>query len=80
MKIGFSGHETFVCRHFWLKKGYDFLTQGGSFTDEDAVVSLGVGKNMVSSIRFWMRGFHILDDNGLTEMGTFLLRENDPYL
>jgi hypothetical protein len=43
----FSGHETFIIRSFWQKKGYDFLNNGGKFSDEDAVVKLGVGKNMV---------------------------------
>ncbi|RYG02779.1 MAG: DUF4007 family protein, partial [Chitinophagaceae bacterium] len=23
-KYTFSGHETFHCRHLWLKKGYEF--------------------------------------------------------
>jgi len=43
----FSGHETFVVRSFWPKKGYDFIASGGKFSDDDAVVKLGVGKNMV---------------------------------
>ena len=50
-KYTFSGHETFACKSLWLKKGYDFVKDGHSFNDEDAVVALGVGKNMVSSIR-----------------------------
>ncbi len=47
----FSGHEKFHCRQFWLKKGYDFVQAGHKFSDKDAVVDLGVGKNMVGSIR-----------------------------
>jgi hypothetical protein len=53
-KLRFSGHETFIARTFWPKKGYDFIKQGGKFSSEDAVVELGVGKNMVLSINFWM--------------------------
>ena len=34
----FSGHETFQCRHLWLKKGYDYIKTGKSFGDESAVV------------------------------------------
>ena len=45
-KYTFSGHETFACKSLWLKKGYDFVKDGHSFNDEDAVVALGVGKNM----------------------------------
>ena len=43
-KLSFSGHDSFQCRSLWLKKGYDFVTTGYSFIDEDAVVELGVGK------------------------------------
>ena len=50
-KYTFSGHETFACKSLWLKKGCDFVKDGHSFNDEDAVVALGVGKNMVSSTR-----------------------------
>jgi hypothetical protein len=54
-KYTFSGHDSFQCRQLWLKKGYDFVREGKDFNDEDAVVKLGVGKNMVSSIRFWLK-------------------------
>jgi hypothetical protein len=60
IKYVFSGHDSFQCRQLWLKKGYDFLQQGKNFNDEDAVVQLGVGKNMVSSIRFWLKAFSII--------------------
>lgn len=46
-KYTFSGHDSFHCRQFWLKKGHDFVREGRSFNDEDAVVRLGVVKNMV---------------------------------
>ncbi len=62
-KLSFSGHESFQCRHLWLKKGYDFIKKGKSFSEESAVLELGVGKNMVNSIRFWMKAFDIIDEN-----------------
>lgn len=82
IKLGFSGHETFVCRHSWLKKGYDFVQKGYSFSQEDAVVKLGVGKNMVTAIRFWLKGFNILDTTTEqpTELGTRLFGSYDQYL
>jgi hypothetical protein len=83
IKYTFSGHDSFQCRQLWLKKGYDYLQSNKSFNDEDAVVKLGVGKNMVSSIRYWMKAFNIIDikDNP-TEFGTKLLDDNgyDPFL
>ena len=82
-KLSFSGHETFHCRHFWLKKGYDFVKNQHNFSDPDAVVELGVGKNMVLAIRYWMRAFGLLDEhNELTHFADYLFGENgkDPYL
>ena len=55
----FSGHESFPCKSLWLKKGYDFVVGGNDFNSPDAVITLGVGKNMVASIRFWLRAFGV---------------------
>ena len=44
----FSGHESFACKSHWLKRGYDFVIADRNFNDDDAVVHLGVGKNMVA--------------------------------
>ena len=73
VKYSFSGHESFQCRQLWLKKGFDHIKAGKSFSSEDAVVDLGVGKNMVASIRFWLKAFYIIDHNDqITEIGNFL--------
>lgn len=83
IKLTFSGHESFQCRHLWLKKGYDFVTKKKSFNDEDAVVELGVGKNMVNSIRFWMKSFNLLTTNEeLTDFAHKLFSDDgyDPYM
>lgn len=83
-KYTFSGHDSFQCRQLWLKKGYDYVQEGKNFNDEDAVVQLGVGKNMVSSIRFWLKAFNIIDSKDIpTEFGKRLFdNENgyDPFL
>lgn len=84
-KLKFSGHETFIVRTFWPKKGYDFIKQGGKFSSEDAVVELGVGKNMVSSINFWMKALGLISEttNELTPFSHFLFDEHtgvDPFL
>lgn len=82
-KLIFSGHESFTCRQFWLKKGYDFLLQGHQFFDADAVVHLGVGKNMVNAIHYWMKSFDLVDDTGaLRPLADYLLSDDgkDPYL
>lgn len=82
-KLTFSGHESFTCRQLWLKKGYDFLVSGHKFSDPDAVVFLGVGKNMVSSISYWMKSFGLIDEIGeLGGLASYLLANEgkDPYL
>ena len=59
MKAKFSGHETFSLRYGWLQKATDFVASGGILQTSDeektrkAVVELGIGKNMVNSIRYW---------------------------
>jgi len=83
-KLRFSGHESFICKQFWLKKGYDFLNQHNQFCDNDSVIKLGVGKNMVSSIRFWMKAFGLTDqDDNLQEIAHFIFNDLtgcDPFL
>ena len=52
--VSFSGHETFTLRHGWLKKAVDAVqTDPHAFMKDTAMVGLGVGKNMVRSIRHW---------------------------
>ena len=80
MKLQFSGHDSFQCRQLWLKKGYDFVKEGFDFNDEYSVVQLGVGKNMVSSIRFWLKAFNIIDNKDIpTEFGKRLFDDENGY-
>ena len=84
VKYTFSGHDTFHCRSLWLKKGYDYLLLDKKFSDDDAVVVLGVGKNMVSAIRYWMKAFALSDsDDQPTELAHLIFDDHnglDPYL
>lgn len=79
-RYSFSGHETFPCRSLWLKKGYDFTAEG-NFNAPEAVVSLGVGKNMVSSIRYWLKVFGMTKDDQPSELAQHLFEDDgwDPY-
>jgi len=81
-KLVFSGHDTFHCRLFWLKKGYDYISNEGKFRD-DSGVELGVGRNMVNSIRFWLKSFGVVKDgNEINPLYKELLDNDgwDPYL
>ncbi len=87
----FGGHEKFVFRQGWLKKGVDLVAQDPAiFTRDDALVSLGVGKNMVRSIRHWCLATGILEIAPAgprtalqpTHLGNLLFgnEQGDPYL
>lgn len=85
-----SGHESFSCRYSWLPKAVRGLAVDSMlFSDEDAaMVTLGVGKNMVRSIRFWAQVSGMSTSakkgggNSLTPFGRELLGEGgrDPFL
>ena len=87
----FSGHQTFPFRYTWLKKGVDAVVEDPKiFASEDASVILGVGKNMVASIRHWCQvsGLirtdpHQRGQSIPTNLGEVIFDNNngfDPYL
>ena len=57
MKYKYSGHGTFPCRYTWLPKAVRALkSKPNLFSNVDeAMVELGVGKQMVHAIRFWIQ-------------------------
>lgn len=71
----FSGHETFPFRYAWLHKGVRHLDgREDLFVSDDALVVLGVGKNMVRSIRHWCEAVEIVersDRRGCAEVTPF---------
>lgn len=91
--IHFSGHETFPLRQMWLKKAFDQAVAGGrvpkaAFTDENAIASFGVGKNMVASIRHWAMACDVLQESAddlqsfvIPHIANEILRDGglDPY-
>jgi len=92
VKPQFSGHETFPLRQLWLRKAYDAVSEGDEasprsvFSSDDAIVRFGVGKNMVTSIRFWATACRVVEesDEGYapTELGALLFDPEkglDPY-
>jgi len=93
-KYRFSGHQTFAFRYGWLEKGVrGMLNKHDLFFRDDAPVRLGVGKNMVGSIRHWCNVTQLIEDNPeykkakgirlrVSTIGQRLLAEDgwDPYL
>lgn len=83
LKPKFSGHQTFAFRHGWLEKGYAHTKASKSFKSESAIVDLGVGKNMVESIKYWCEMTDLICDETPSALGKALLDEKngwDPYL
>ena len=59
----FSRHETFHPRYGWFKKAYaEAACDPQAFNAEHAPIQLGVGKNMVRSIRFWGLAAKLITD------------------
>ena len=97
MRAKFTGHDTFPLRYGWLYKAVNHLNSGGKLqtSKEDetqqAIIKLGVGKNMVQAIRYWAESAGLLESkkiDSLTEYctttnGNYLFNEQagkDPYL
>ncbi len=78
-RYSFSGHESFFCKPLWLKKAYDAMNEGVNFTSPDAVAELGVGKNMVASIRFWSRAFGLSVNDIPTSFARSIFNSEDGY-
>lgn len=79
----FSGHESFPCKTLWLKKGYDFVKAEKDFNAPEAVVDLGVGKNMVAAVRYWYKAFGLNKDAKTGWVADFLFNADtgkDPYM
>ena len=64
----FSGHETFACRFAWVPKAVRLIARdpGALLDDERAILELGLGKNMVRSLRFWLEAFGVASARGGT--------------
>lgn len=65
MKI--KGHEKFVLREGWMTKGIQGVSKDSRiFSGNDGADKLGVGTNMVKSIRYWMQAFEVINEDPKT--------------
>lgn len=86
-QTSFGRHETFPLRFGWLTKGFQAVEKNAYiFNDENATVELGVGKNMVNAIHYWLQAARLITLKEKTwqptALGTALFSQNgwDPYL
>ena len=85
----FSGHESFACRYGWLPKFYEATLEDPLLFEspEKTIMRLGIGRNMVKSIRFWAEALGLAaNERGrvkLTDLAKRILDTSsgiDPYL
>ena len=87
----FRGHETFYIRKGWLYKGMKYVAQNPRiFTDksQNPMDILGMGSNMVKSLRYWMQATGLAEESlekgrgriqTLTDFAK-LIQKHDPYM
>lgn len=85
----FSGHESFSCRYAWIPKAVESLQEDPTIFSniDEAMVRLGLGKNMVQSLRFWIQATRVAEQTSqgglqLTDFGLQIFGSSglDPYL
>lgn len=86
--MGYNQHQSFYLRDRWLGKGLRAINKDPRFFyQDDAFEKLGLGKNMVQSLRHWLIATGCAYNDGvgkkrkmiLTPFGNWVL-ENDPAL
>jgi hypothetical protein len=80
----FGAHQTFHLREGWILKGLNAVAVDPEiFAADDAVVTLGVGKNQVDSIQYWLTALKLVEKKKsgfeMTALAK-LVHQNDPYL
>lgn len=84
IKVKMKRHESFSIREGWLAKGIRTIKIDPKvFSSADATDILGIGTNMVKSLKYWMTATCLIEDNNrnitLSKFGT-LIDRYDPYL
>lgn len=84
-----SGHESFYLREGWIRKGLNALYEDKFIFKKSnlikAIDQLGVGSNMVSSLKYWLEILNLIEKNNkdhsykISAFGTSIL-ELDGYL
>jgi len=85
----FRGHETFFVRKGWISKGLKYVNRDSLVfmgTNGNPMDILGIGSNMVKSLRYWLQAFTLTvepasgkREQRLTPLGQLVL-DNDPYI
>lgn len=89
IKYKIKGHESFYIRDGWMRKGMKQVEKHSAlFSSSNAVDRLGVGANMVKSIRYWLQVTHLTEEKAvkggkriqeLTPSFGKIINQYDPY-
>lgn len=87
MEISFKASQSFCLREGWLQKALIEIKHRPNtnvFSKKDGVVYLGIGSNMVTSLKYWLEAANILNPgvrnvSELTDFGK-LISKYDPFL
>lgn len=84
-KIKLKGHESFSIREGWITKGISEIKNNSKlFSEKNLTDILGIGTNMVKSLKYWLITSGIIKETKkteyeLTELGR-LIEQYDPYM
>jgi len=84
-KIKLKGHESFSIREGWITKGiFEIKDNPKLFSEKNSTDILGIGTNMVKSLKYWLITSGIIKETKkseyeLTELGR-LIKQYDPYM
>lgn len=84
-KIKLKGHESFSIREGWVTKGiFEIKDNPKLFSEKNLTDILGIGTNMVKSLKYWLITSGIIRETKkteyeLTELGK-LIDQYDPYM
>lgn len=84
IKLKLKRHESFSIREGWLVKGIKNVKEYGNvFALQNATDILGIGTNMVKSLKYWMTATRLIEEKNreimLSDFGS-IINEYDPYL
>ncbi len=82
-KVRMKRHESFSIREGWLTKGLMEVNKDNKiFSSPDSTDVLGIGSNMVKSLKYWMYATTLIEDKGkeiiVSDFGK-LINKYDPY-
>ncbi|PGL72613.1 DUF4007 family protein [Bacillus sp. AFS055030] len=81
--MAYAQHQSFYLRDKWTSKGLKFLKENPKFFHEKfAFEQIGLGKNMVQSLKFWLLAMNLIEEDkkekihNLTKLGELVLKHD----